>query len=108
MLNEEARARIDLIIPELEEMAFVLKLLRDDRPVEAGDRLDEGIARCAPAPVVPVVPGNCPMPNPLSSCGEFLALQPGAVLRAVEQLMGAQMQAVRRLCELYEAAGPLP
>lgn len=106
MPNVDALAKIGLVITELEEVTFVLKLVRDDHPVEARQRIGGRIERCEPAPIVIVDPDPGPLPNPLPDCHEFRSLPPYDVLRAVEQLLGAQMLAVKRLCELYEAAGP--
>lgn len=109
MPNVEARAMIELIIAELEETAAILKMVRDDHPVEAGRRLDARIGHCTPTPLVIVDPWPSPGPDPFPDCHEFLSLPPLAVLRATEQLMGAQVLAIGRLCELYDpSAGPAP
>jgi hypothetical protein len=108
MPNDEVRTMIDLIITELEELAFILAQVRDQHPVEAASRIDGSHARCSPAPVIIINPQPCPMPDPLPDCHEFSSLPAVAVLQAVEQLLGAQVLAVRRLCELCEPAGPTP
>ncbi len=107
MSNDETRNLINLIIAEFEELAAILAQVRDQHPLEARRRIDERIAACATAPIIFIDP--LPGPDPVPSCDEFRALPAGDVLRAVEQLHGAQALVIRRLCELYEqASGPAP
>lgn len=109
MPNDEARALIDLIIPELQEMAVILAQVRDGHLDEAGRRIGESIAACAAAPIIRIDPPK-PEPSPLtSSCEGLRSVSAVAIVRAVEQLHGAQALGIRRLCELYEqASGPTP
>jgi len=107
MPNDELRNRIDLIITELQELAFILAQVRDQQPAEAASRIDGSLARCAPSPIVIANPQPCPMPDPLPDCSEFKSLSALSVLQAAERLLGAQVQAVRRVCDLCDpGVGP--
>jgi len=106
MSNDETRNLINLIIAEFEELAAILAQIRDQHPLEARRRIDERFAACNPAPIIQDNPVILP---PFPDCDGFRSLSAVAVLRAVEQLHGAQALVIRRLCELYEqASGPAP